>query len=325
MSRAVRLLVVSVIFSIASTSWAQNFIRGVVQHPDGRAADHVIVRLRSDKVAFQTENQTDMQGKFSFDGLPLTTFHLTVEGQGFRPYSSVIDISMSKMSYEQITLYPAKEPDAKVVPTEGPAGQFNARVAQIPPKARKEFEAGQKSMRARDADGSMQHFQKAIALYPSYAEAFQLLGVLEMEGGKIREAAPDLQKAVDLEPNMSTAHFALGICLNMLGRYPEAEATLLKGLELDPASAEGHNEIGKTYWALGKWQEAEPHAQKAVALKPDIAQAHVLLGDIALRKKNAQLALKEYKEAIRLDPKGPMAAPAQQMVTKIEQALQHPQ
>ena len=318
-------VVLSTLILVSASLSAQSFIRGVVQYPSGKAADHVIVRLRSDQVAFQTETQTDMQGKFAFSDLPLTVFHLTIEGQGFRPYRSVIDISMSKMSYEQITLYPAKEPDAKVVPAEGPAGELNARIAQIPPKARKEFEAGQKNMQARDADGSVQHFQKAIALYPSYAEAYQLLGVLEMEDGKIREAAPDLQKAVDLEPNMSTAHFALGICLNMLGRYPEAEATLLKGLELDPASAEGHNEIGKTYWALGKWQEAEPHAQKAVALKPDIAQAHVLLGDIALRKKNAQLALKEYKEAIRLDPKGPMAAPAQQMVTKIEQALQHPQ
>ena len=323
MSHLLRLVVA--ITALSTTLSAQDFIRGVVQFSNGKAADHIIVRLRSDKVAYQTETQTDMQGKFTFDGLPLTTFHLTIEGQGFRPYASSIDISMSKMSYEQIVLRPDKEPESSAVPHEGPAAELNSRIAQIPPKARKEFEAGQKSMRARDADGSMQHFQKAIALYPSYAEAFQLLGVLEMEGGKIREAAPDLQKAVDLEPNMSTAHFALGICLNMLGRYPEAEATLLKGLELDPASAEGHNEIGKTYWALGKWQEAEPHAQKAAALKPDIAQAHVLLGDIALRKKNAQLALKEYKEAIRLDPKGPMAAPAQQMVTKIEQALQHPQ
>ena len=39
--------------------------------------------------------------------MPLTTFHLTIEGQGFRPYSSFIDISMSKMSYELITLQPA--------------------------------------------------------------------------------------------------------------------------------------------------------------------------------------------------------------------------
>ncbi|MEY2414187.1 MAG: hypothetical protein QOD84_2793, partial [Acidobacteriaceae bacterium] len=137
-------------------------------------------------------------------------------------------------------------------------------------------------------------------------------------------AEPELQKAVEIEPKMSTAHFALGICLNMLGRYPEAETTLVKGLQLDPASAEGHNEIGKTYWALGRWQEAEPHAQKAAALKPDMAQAHVLLGDIALRKKNAQVALKEYKEAIRLDPKGPMTPPVQQMVKKIEDAMQQP-
>ncbi|MDP9161054.1 MAG: tetratricopeptide repeat protein [Acidobacteriota bacterium] len=324
MSQLLEFSVFIAFISLSVTSWAQNFIRGVVHYPGGNPADHVIVRLRSDKVAFQSETQTDMQGKFTFDGLPLTTFHLTIEGQGFRPYSSAIDITMSKMSYEQITIRPDREPDAKAVPNEGPAGELNARIAQIPTKARKEFEAGKQKMQTQNGDGSIQHFQKAIALDPNYAEAYQLLGVLEMEGGKIREAEPHLQKAVEIEPNMSTAHFALGICLNMLGRYPEAEATLIKGLELDPGSAEGHNEIGKTYWALGRWQEAEPHALKAAALKPDMAQAHVLLGDIALRKKNAQDALKEYKEAIRLDPKGPMTPPVQQMVKKIEDAMQQP-
>jgi tetratricopeptide (TPR) repeat protein len=324
MPRLIQLLILLVLVSIPAELCAQNFIRGVVQYANGKAADHVIVRLRSDKIAFQDETQTDMQGKFIFDALHLSTYRLTIEGQGFHPYSSIIDISMSKMAYEQIVLHPDKEPDAKAVPGEGPAAEVNARIAQIPPKARKEFEAGKHKMQTQNADGSIPHFQKAIELYPNYAEAYQLLGVLHMESGKVREAEPELQKAVEIEPKMSTAHFALGICLNMLGRYPEAETTLVKGLQLDPASAEGHNEIGKTYWALGRWQEAEPHAQKAAALKPDMAQAHVLLGDIALRKKNAQVALKEYKEAIRLDPTGPMTPPVQQMVKKIEDAMQQP-
>jgi Flp pilus assembly protein TadD len=324
MTRFLRLLVLAFLVSFSSiTSWAQNFIKGTVRFQNGEPAKYVVVRLRSEKIVFTDDQKTDDMGKFSFDGLVPSTYHLSIEGQGFQPYSSDLDISMSKMAIEQITLRFAKDPNAK----EGaPTGSVNARIAQIPSKARKEFDAGQKSMQAQDGlPTAVLHFQKAIDLYPQYAEAYQLLGVMHLQVGKFAEAEPALQKATEIEPNMSTAYFALGICRNQMRKYPEAETALLKGLELDPASADGHYQLANTYWALERWQDSESHAQKAVTLKPDLAGAHVLEGDIALRKRDMQGALKEYKEGLRLDPKGAMAGPTEQMISKIEQAMQHPQ
>ena len=324
MPRTLRLLALALLISTSLAAWAGH-IRGQVKIENGQSADHIVIRLRSDVIAFQTETQTDPQGKFTFDGLPLTTFHLTIDGQGFRPHSSNIDISTSKMAYEQITLKLDKEPEAKSVPPEGPAGSLNARIAQIPPAARKEFEAGKRRMDAHDAAGSVQRFQKAIALYPQYAEAYQLLGVVHLESGKFQEAEPALQKSTEIEPNLSTGYFALGVCRNLMAKYAEAEPVLLRGLELDPEAADGHYELAKTYWVLGRAQDAQMRAEKAVSLRPGLAGAHILLGDINLSKSDPQGALKEYKEALRLDPKGPMAAPTQQMINKIEQAPQHPQ
>jgi tetratricopeptide (TPR) repeat protein len=324
MSRLLRLLVFALLLSTSSiTSWAQNFIKGQVRFDNGQFAAHVVVRLRSDKIAVQIETQADDMGKFAFDGLAPSTYILYIEGQGFKPYTSSLDITVSKMAYEQITLKPLKDLNAKDA---APSGSLNARIAQIPPKARKEFDAGKQSMQTQDAAGSVLHFQKAIELYPQYAEAYQLLGVMHMQTGKFPDAETELQKATDIEPNLSTAYFALGICRNVMAKYPEAETALLKGLELDPKSADGHYQLGNTYWALERWQDADDQAQKAIALKPDLAGAHVLEGDVALRKHDLPGALKEYKEGVRLDPKGPMAAPTQQMISKIEQAAQqHPQ
>jgi tetratricopeptide (TPR) repeat protein len=299
-------------------AWA-GFIRGQVRYQDGRFADHVVVRLRSDTIAYQTEQMTDPQGKFDFDGLPLSIYRLTIEGQGVLPYESVIDISMSKMAYETITLKLAREPNANAVPPEGPGASLSAD--PIPPAARKEYDAGQKALNEKkDAEGGVKHLRKAIQIYDKYSEAYLSLGIVYMELGKYEEAQSALQKANELTPNAPGGYLALGTMLNQQKKYDEAEKALAHGLELKADVPEGQYELAKTYWATGKWQDAEPHAQKAATLAPNMAPVHVLLGNIALRKQDADGALKEFKEYLRLDPKGPMAGGVEQMIQKIEAA-----
>ena len=316
MSRIFRIVVFVLLFTTSIPSWAA-FIRGVVRFEDGHLADHVVVRLRSDKIAFQTELTTDPQGKFNFDGLYPSTYHLTIEGQGFRPYESVIDITVSKMSYEQITLKFSRDPGARAVPPEGPGGSLSAD--SIPPAARKEYDAGQKLVtEKKDAEGGIKHFRKAIQLYDKYAEAHLALGLIYLELGKFDDAQAALQKATELSPNGPGGYMALGTMYNLEKKYDDAEKALTRGLELNPDVAQGQYELAKTYWASGKWQDAEPHAQKAATIEPNMAPVHVLLGNIALRKQDALGALKEFNEYLRLDPKGPMAGGVAQMIQKIE-------
>jgi tetratricopeptide (TPR) repeat protein len=115
----------------------------------------------------------------------------------------------------------------------------------------------------------------------------------------------------------------LGAVLNETKEYPQAETALLRGLELKPDTPAGHYELAKTYWFLGRWQEAAPHARKAVSAMPDAASLHALLGNILLREQDAQGALDEYHEYLRLEPLGSMAPAVRQVVEKLEKSL-HP-
>jgi len=291
-------------------------IRGQVRYEDGRLADHIVVRLRSDVVAFETEQTTDPQGKFDFAGLGPTRYHLTIAGQGVRPYESVLDVSMSHMAYEQITLKFAKDRPPVSVPPEGPGATVGA---DVPPAAHKEYDEGQKAANEKkDADAAIKHYRKAIQLYSKYSEAYLAMGLLYLDMGKFDEAQPALQAANDITPSAPGGYFALGTMYNAQKKYDEAEKALTKGLELKSDVAQGQYELAKTYWATGKWQDAEPHAQKAAAIEPTMAPPHVLLGNIALRKQDPLGAVKEFQEYLRLDPKGPMAAGVSQMILKIE-------
>ena len=55
-----------------------------------------------------------------------------------------------------------------------------------------------------------------------------------------------------------------------------------------------------------------------------MAAVHVLLGNILLRKRDARGALQEFNEYLKLDPQGPFAPAAREMVARIEKALAAP-
>ncbi len=81
-------------------------ISGRVSYPNGASAEFVRVQLWSDMIAFRTETNTDKQGKYSFDGIPNSTYHLLIEHVGYQDVQRTVDISMSGMAYEDIVLKP---------------------------------------------------------------------------------------------------------------------------------------------------------------------------------------------------------------------------
>src|SRR3954468_16355754 len=264
--RLLRSFLVVALLSLATSAWAGH-ITGLVRLDSGQIVDNAVVRLRSDMIAYQTETTTDRQGRFSFDGLPLSTFHLTIEFPGYRAFDSVIDISMSRMSYENVTLQRDRSNDVKDVPPEGPNGTVDARTAQIPPEAKDEFQQGQKRSAANDPMGAVAHFKKATELFANYAEAFQLLGGAYLQQGHLQLAEQAFAKAVSIQNRLANAQLALGLTRNLMGRTREAEPPLLRAVELDPKNPDAHFELAKNQFALQKFPDAEAHAQKSLQLK----------------------------------------------------------
>jgi tetratricopeptide (TPR) repeat protein len=316
--RVLRPLLAFSLLLLSTAAWAGH-ITGQVRLENGQLADNVRVQLRSDTIAYQTETQTDRQGRFVFDGVPLTVFHLWIEFPGYRPYNTTIDISMSRMSYEGITLQRDRSKDVKEVPPEGPNAVVDARIAQIPPEAKSEFQAGQKSLDAKDGPGAITHFQKAIELFPNYAEAYQLMGGAYLGGGNLAMAESAFVKAVTIEERMVNAQLALGLTRNLMGKTREAEQPLQRAVQLDPKNPDAHFELAKNQFALQKFADAEAQAAKALELKPQNPPVYVVLGYSLLRQKKVPQAEEAFRRFLQIAPASPMAPDIQQVVAMIQQ------
>src|SRR3954468_20652770 len=138
--------------------------KGQVRYENNAPASYVKIEIWSDGGPFRTTVSTDDQGRFSVQA-PFAVIQYRIEMPGYRVVQGREDISMSGRATEDLTL---KAMPGTTPPTAA-AGPIDARIAAIPPEAKKEFDVGQKAVTANDFAGAIPHLQKAIDLYPKYA------------------------------------------------------------------------------------------------------------------------------------------------------------
>ena len=81
---------------------------------------------------------------------------------------------------------------------------------------------------ARDA------FDRAIAILPDYAEAWNRRAVLRFSRQRHREAIADCEKAIELKPWHFGALHGLGLCHMALGEFAAAAAAFRRALAVQP-------------------------------------------------------------------------------------------
>jgi tetratricopeptide (TPR) repeat protein len=85
----------------------------------------------------------------------------------------------------------------------------------------------------RDAE-ALEAVKRALSIYPNYAEAHFLMGLISMRQNRTAEATAAIQKAVSIYPNFAEAHYQLAVLLQQQKKLKPAEAELLKAVEIFP-------------------------------------------------------------------------------------------
>jgi len=291
--------------------------KGEVRYENNAPAAYVKVDIWSDAGVFRSTVTTDDRGRFQMQ-TPFGVIQYKVELPGYRPAFGRDDLSMSHTANELITLkaLPGTTPPGATAQSNGPV---DARIAAIPAEARKEFDAGQKAVNANDFAGAIPHLQKAVELYPKYSEAYQLLGLSQLQTQQGPQAEASLRKAIEIEPKMPQAQYMLGTLLAMTGRANLAEQPFTQFAELDPTNPDAHFELAKTEFALNKFPDAEMHARKAIELKEKNPGVEVVLAYALLRQQKGSEAKAAFQQYLKLDPNSPMKADVENTIAQIDQ------
>jgi tetratricopeptide (TPR) repeat protein len=151
-------------------------------------------------------------------------------------------------------------------------------------------------------DEAIEHFQKALEIYPNYPEYHNNIGVALLRKGQVDEAVVHFQKALEIRPDYAEFHYDLGIALVQKGQVDEAMAHYQKAIQLKPDYADAHNNLANMLAKKGQFAEAIAHYQKAIELNPDSAEAHYNLGAVFGVRERLAEAVEQYGKAIQLKP-----------------------
>lgn len=181
---------------------------------------------------------------------------------------------------------------------------------------------------------AVQSLQKALDLFPKYAEAHHLLGVTFATMDRFDEAKAELKTAVELHPNFARAFLDLGMLSMRAKDWPAAEQSLTAALFVYPRFEEAQLALAQVHWALGdtasavkeyqgvlernpaheaalyelavlqkdegRAQEAQELMTRLVKNNPAHQQGWLLLAQIAGRNQDLPLAVDAYEHLVRI-------------------------
>jgi len=247
------------------------------------------------------ERFTGSDGSVQFSSLSLGAFTIRASRQGYEAGEVQIDLSNSDRTLQsvEIALMPRKYEGSGA-----PQGIVSADVLKIPENARREFERGSRLLNEKkDFNRSIAAFQRAIELYPGYADAYFLMGTAQLQSNAASDAEGSLRKAIALNAHMTAPYYPLALLLFGQRRNTEEEELLLEAQKLDATDWRWPFELARCHAQRSQWEIALRYAVAASASLKVPSKVHLLLGDIYANSNRPGQAVAELELFTKLDPK----------------------
>jgi len=162
---------------------------------------------------------------------------------------------------------------------------------------------GKSYLRAREPEKTVDLISREDSLANHYARAHLLLARAFDAQDKLDEARGELQRALAIDPHCRGAHFALGFIAWTTRDLETAKREFRMEIDLDSQEAVPYYYLVETLEVEGKLDEAETVLKMMGRECPDTYVYHYSVGKLVEYRGSFEAAAREFREAIRLDPK----------------------
>jgi tetratricopeptide (TPR) repeat protein len=264
------------------------------------------------------EGYTNDIGEIEFFDLPVGEYHLVVSGDGIETTDSgIFDVDSRRGSqFQNVTVKRTDEAQQRAS-----AGDPTVAVADmnIPRAARKQFNKATDLIAREDWKKAIDLLNRALAIYPQYAQAYNNLGVVYARLGDRSNEKVALQKALAINDHFAPAWVNLGRMAIAQRDFPNAEGWLDKAAALEPANSQTLLILANVQLMNLHYDLAITTCRKVHSLGQD---SHSLVHFIAARAYEHETRIPEAKKELHTfldeEPDGIRADAARRELTNLQ-------
>jgi len=332
------------------------YITGNVVMEDGTAAAPNVAIERVCSGISKTVAYTDSKGRFSFRWEDRNTVVSDASDAGSSSHSGFgssqsagganvlatdpfasrmmnceLKASLAGYGSDTVNLFnrrTADSPDVGMIVLRRIAGVEGSSISvtsmMAPKEATKAYQNGLQALLKNKPGDAAKDFEKAVALYPRFADAWVSLGKLRLEQQSIEPARAALKKAMECDPKLVAPYLELGLLAAKDAKWQESGKYLDRALALDPVDfpqAWYANAVAN--YNIKNYEAAEKSARAAVKLDPRHVnpRSDYLLGLVLAEKEDYAGAAAELELFVKLAPNAPDLTQVKDQLGQIEKLI----
>lgn len=256
---------------------------------------------------------TDVSGTVRFTRLTPAKYRVRITGAGIvTTESGEIDMTASGPDVTEY-MHVQREPSSTV--DAGPPPSIDAN---IPPEARKEFDKASEKMEQKNWTEAKTHLDRAIAIYPKYALAYNSLARIYVNVNQGEKAVESFRTAAELDGHIQQANLYLGYFYYENKNYKQAEPYLLRAIGGEPRNPQLLLALANTQMQNDEAEQALANAQKVHSL-PDhkkFAMAHLIAAQVFSDRGDNEHSREEFQLFLSEAPDSPMVPRVKEALAK---------
>lgn len=304
------------------------------QHDLGTSVQRVSVRAvfadgtcdPSARVTLSAHNGAVVEGsqndrcEITFSDLAEGNYHVNVSGKGLTTtYADTnISISASGPAEFDVRLERTTAFDQGGIAS---SSFVSASDLAVPIRARKELDKAVEMIHKQDLEHAVQKLNRAIAIYPQYALAYNNLGAIYSRLGELAQENEALQKAISLDPKLELAYLNLGRLNLHNGEYPAAESALNKAVTLNSRDPIAMVLLSYAEFKDRAFDAAIATSRRAHLMEQPHATAHRVAAFSFEMENQGQSALAELETFLQEQPTGLQADEARKEIEELKTVL----
>jgi tetratricopeptide (TPR) repeat protein len=255
-------------------------------------------------------------GTVHFKNLAPGIYRVILTGQGGRKRAESVDLipapGLAAAAFAKEIRVPASAASGIA------RHQVNLLALVIPKEAARELRSAEEARMRGDQERMVHHLERAVRIYPDYADAWNNLGAHYHRAGDYQKSVHIFTKVTELNPDFYGGWMNLGSSLLATGRLREAVDANQKAWQLEPDDARVCLQLALSYYYVRDYTRAKQHLLKVFDMDPAYPNSPQLyLAHLAMAEKSMEEAAEYLRSFLKEHPHAPEAVNVQKIIKGI--------